>query len=228
VTDEPPRAPAAGSWWVCLVRGSGDRPTRLVNVESTRYHDGGQVELGAEAAALQIGDDAICTAILDDDGDLVRIEVAERFAPKAPPLWFAELRESSADPPAVVLVAFTGADQRPGTVVDRSDLSNIGVRSSDQLAALRWYPATGMTDQLYVQPQWRRRNIASALLAAGEMLCLVRGWPRFSGDGHRTEMGERARNARSWAARTADLTHTPPPMTPGEAAELGRPDTVGE
>lgn len=215
VRTEPVR-PGAASWWWCLVRGDGDRPTRLIEVESDRYPDGAQVELGAEAARIQIGRHAICTADLDDDRVVRRLHVAPGWAPSAPLIWFAELRESAAHPPAVALLAFTGAGRKPGELLDEAALRGVSVGSADQLGAFRWYPATGEADQLYVQPQWRRRHIAASLLAAAELLSVARGWPRFWADGQRTELGERARNARSWAQRTADLTHLHPPMTPAE------------
>jgi GNAT superfamily N-acetyltransferase len=221
VSTEPTAAPATrpasrGGWWWCRIRGTDGTPTRLVEVESSRYPDGTHVDLNADSAAIQIGDDAICTALLDSDGTVLSLEVAHRFAPKAPPVWFGELRESNAHPPAVVLLAFTGGGQRPGRLFDETALTNVAVTVDDQLGALRWYPATGETDQLYVDPQWRRRNVASALLAAGELLSVARGWPRFWADGQRTALGEQARNARSWQLRTADLTHLHPPMTPGD------------
>jgi GNAT superfamily N-acetyltransferase len=209
------RPPPAGSWWWCRIPGTDGRPTRLVEVESDRYPDGAHVELSEAAARIQIGADAICTADLAEDGSVQRLEVAPRFAPKAPPVWFVEVRESRAEPPAVSLVAFTGAGVAAGMLLDESAVSNVSARSDDQLGALRWYPATGETDQIYVQPQWRRRNIAAALLAAGELLSVARGWPRFWADGQRTELGEQARNGRSWRQRTAELTVLHPPMTPG-------------
>jgi GNAT superfamily N-acetyltransferase len=142
--------------------------------------------------------------------------VAPRWAPDAPPLWFAELRESAAKPPAVVLLAFTGAGRQPGDLLDESATRGLPITSADQLGAFRWYPATGEADRLYVQPHWRRRHIAASLMAAAELLSVARGWPRFWADGQRTELGERARNGRTWAKRTAELTHLHPPMTPGE------------
>jgi len=210
--------PGTGSWWWCRVRGTDGEPDRLYEVESDRYPDGATVELLAEAARLQVGDDAICTALIDPDGRVLRLEVSPRWAPTAPPIWFGELRESTATPPAVVLLAFTEAGRSAGELLDEAALRDVPVSSADQLGALRWYPATGETDQLYVQPQWRRRHVAASLLAAGELLSVARGWPRFWADGQRTELGEQARNARTWSRRTAELTHLHPPMTPDSPA----------
>jgi GNAT superfamily N-acetyltransferase len=213
---EPARL-AAGSWWQCAVLEAGGRVARLVVVESHAYPDGTRVELTEQMAITQIGDSALCVAELDEAGQVVSLQPSRRFAPKAPPIWFAEVRESTATPPATNLLAFTGAGQAPGSLVSEADLSNIALDSSDQLGAVRWHPATGRSDQLYVQPDWRRRNVASALLGAAECLSVARGWPRLWGDGQRTELGEAARNARTWSKRTADLTHTAPPMTPTDA-----------
>jgi GNAT superfamily N-acetyltransferase len=208
--------PATGSWWHCIVRGTGSEPERFITVQSTRYPDGCRVELSPDMARVQIGDAAVCVITYGDARRVVGIQVMPWFAPKAPPMWFAELRESAARPPAVSLLAFTGAGQPENTLVDQSDLRNVRVVSSDQLAALRWYPATGELDQIYVQPPWRRRNIASAMLAAAASLSVSRDWPRFWSDGQRTAEGEELRNARSWRHRAADLTHLAPPMTPDE------------
>lgn len=209
---EPVRL-TAGSWWQCVVLGPAGNPTRVVVVESHAYPDGTRVELAAQLADRQIGANALCEAELDEDGRVTRLHPSRRFAPTMPPIWFVEVRESAATPPAVNLMAFTGTSTPPGTLIDQGDWSNLDVRSSDQLGAVRWLPATGRSDQLYVQPQWRRQHVASALLAAAECLSVARGWPRLWGDGQRTELGEVARNARTWSRRTADLTHLAPPMT---------------
>jgi GNAT superfamily N-acetyltransferase len=185
-------------------------------VESDAYPDGVVVELGSEAARIQIGTDDICTAELDADGRVTRLLVSPRWAPNAPALWFGEVRESTARPPAVALLAFTGAGRSPGELLDETALQDVAVESDDQIGALRWYPASGETDQLYVHPQWRRRHVAASLLAAAELLSVARGWPRFWADGQRTELGEQARNGRTWSRRTAELTHVHPPMTPGD------------
>jgi GNAT superfamily N-acetyltransferase len=214
MADPTDRRSGTGSWWQCVIRGTGAEPERFVTVQSTRYPDGSRIELAPDMARSQIGDDAVCVITLGDSRRVVGLHVSPWFAPKAPPMWFGEVRESTASPPAVSLVAFTGAGQPPNTLADATELAALPVNSSDQLGALRWYPATGEVDQMYVQPPWRRRNIASALLAAAASLSVARDWPRFWGDGQRTAMGEDLRNARSWRYRAADLTHVAPPMTP--------------
>lgn len=217
MSDALRQPPGTASWWQCVIRGSGGDPDRFVTVQSGRYPDGARVELAPDVARDQIGDDAVCVVTFGYAGRVVGLEVSTWFAPKAPPLWFGEVRESRAAPPAVSLVAFTGAGQPAHTLVDEADLRNLRVASSDQLGALRWYPATGEIDQIYVQPAWRRRNIASAMLAAAASLSVSRDWPRFWSDGQRTGIGEDLRNSRPWSRRAADLTHLSPPMTPGDA-----------
>ena len=105
----------------------------------------------------------------------------------------------------------------PGTLLDEVAAAELSAISDDQLGAVRWYPGSGEVDQVYVQPAWRRRNIATVLIVAAKTLTAAREWPRLWGDGQRTAQGERLRNASSWRVRTAELTHLAPPMTPGEA-----------
>jgi GNAT superfamily N-acetyltransferase len=97
------------------------------------------------------------------------------------------------------------------------ELAELPIGKSDQLGAVRWYPATGEVDQIYVHPDFRRRRLGSGLVAAAAALSYARGWPRLWSDGQRTELGERFRNASPWRQRTAQLTHVVRPMTPGEA-----------
>jgi GNAT superfamily N-acetyltransferase len=203
--------------WQCVVRGDGNDLVRFVTVRSTRYPDGSRVELRPDLADAQIGDDALCDLSFDEAGRVSGIKVMSTFAPKAPEMWFGEVRESAAAPPAVSLVAFTGGGQRPHTLMDAAALRALPVRTEDQLGAVRWYPATGEIDQIYVQPAWRRRNIATALLSAAGSLSVARDWPRVWADGQRTLLGEQLRNASPWKHRGAALTHVAPPMTPGES-----------
>jgi GNAT superfamily N-acetyltransferase len=205
-----------GEWWYAVVPAGDGRPAQFVRVESRRHPDHARVELSAQEAADQAGDDVVCVAAYDDRGRVARVQPAPGFAPKAPPLWFVEVRESNAHPPASNLVAFTGRGQPVGTVFDEADASNLAVTSDDQLAAVRWYPATGEIDQIFVAPEWRRHHVGSALLISAGTLALARGWPRFWSDGQRTVLGEHLRNSRAWARSAAELTHIAPPMSPGD------------
>lgn len=205
-----------GHNWLCATRAADGTTHQVVVVESDRYPDGTRVELGAEAAAVQIGDRALCTVTFAAEERVTGLAVAQRIAPDAPPIWFAEVREAAARPPAVTLLAFTGHGQPAGTLVDEADASNLAVASGDQLGAVRWWPGTGEIDQVYVQPAWRRRRLGTVLLAAAGCLSWARDWPRVWGDGQRTALGEELRAATSWQHRWAELTNLAPPMTPGD------------
>jgi GNAT superfamily N-acetyltransferase len=205
-----------GEWWYCVVPATGGEPSRFIRVESRRHPDHARIELTADAVAAEVGDDVVCTATYDEHGRVAFVERAPSFAPQAPALWFVEFRESAAHPPAVSLVAFTGFGQRTGAIFDQADLSSLPVAHEDQLGAIRWYPATGEIDQIYVSPPARRQQIGSVLLISAGTLSLARGWPRFWSDGQRTVLGEQLRNSRAWAKSAAELTHIAPPMTPGD------------
>lgn len=188
----------------------------MARVRSDRHPDDALVELPGDQADAQIGADAVCVARYGEHQLVTALELAPGIAPKAPPLWFVEVRETSAHPPASNLVAFTGHGVAPGRLLDEADVGSTGVTSQDQLGAVRWYPATGEIDQIYVQPQWRQHSIATALLVLASMLSVARDWPRCWADGQRTVLGEKLRNGFEWGHRAAELTHVAPPMTPGE------------
>lgn len=208
----PERSLGAG-WWQCLAVNADGRPAWLAVVGSARHPAGKRVELLVPAAEREIGDDAAAVAEFDAEGRVVRLRGGPSGSPTA--MWFAEIQETSRRPPATNLVAFPANARAAGDLLDEAALSGTGVRSADQLGAVRWYPATGEVDQIYVQPSWRRRRVGSALIAAAAALSYARGWPRLWSDGQRTELGERFRNASPWRGRTAELTHLAPPMTPG-------------
>jgi GNAT superfamily N-acetyltransferase len=187
----------------------------LARVRSELHPAGAQVALPADEAAARIGADAVSFARYDEHARVVALERAEPS--KAPPLWFVEVLESTAHPPATNLVAFTGHDVAPWTLLDNLDVGRTGVSSDDQLGALRWYPATGEIDQIYVAPQWRRRSIGSTLLIVASALAMARNWASLWTDGQRTALGEELRKGFEWGHRAAELTHVAPPMTPGDA-----------
>lgn len=210
-TDPLSRPPGV---WRCRAIGPDGNPAWLAAVWSTMHGDGEQVDLTETEATKAVGDDAICLVRFDADGEVTSLVATALAAPKAPTLWFADLPEPQAKPPATSLVAFTGHDVTDGRLVGRDSLSDLPVASGDQVAAVRWFPATGEVDQVYVQPAWRRRGVASALMTVCGTLNVVRGGPRIWADGQRTAMGDRLRDANPWGHWAADLTHLMPPMTP--------------
>jgi GNAT superfamily N-acetyltransferase len=140
--------------------------------------------------------------------------VARLVMPGRAPLWFVEFREASAEPPAVNLMAFEGFGQQPGALLDGAAVSNVAVGSADQLGAVRWWPASGEVDQLYVAPSMRRRGVGTALVLTAGALSIARGWPRCWSDGQRTELGEAFVQLPELRGRVQPLTHLIRPMTP--------------
>ncbi|HEU5006764.1 MAG TPA: GNAT family N-acetyltransferase [Jatrophihabitantaceae bacterium] len=200
--------------WYARVHAPGE-PTRVLWVESDLHPDGALVDLqaGPEQRAATAG---WRSAAVVADGSVTALELSADRGVRD--LWFVEFRESATRPPAVNLMAFAGHGRRAGELLDRADLSNVAVRRADQLGALRWYPATGEVDQIYVAPAARRRGVGSGLVYAAAVLSIARGWPRMWADGQRTVLGEAFRNGSEFGDRAADLTHVAPPMTPGATA----------
>lgn len=214
-----PAAPESGAragWWQCVALGPDGRRLWLAVVGSNAHPAGARVELPAAQAEQEAGAAAACTARYDEDGRVVALTLGDSASP-GPSVWFAEVRETTNQPPAVNLIAFGAPGPAAGDLVDEAALADLPVRSADQFGAVRWYPGTGEVDQIYVQPDRRRRRLGSALIAAAAALSYARDWPRLWGDGQRTAVGERFRNGSPWRDRAADLTHVAPPMTPGES-----------
>lgn len=209
-----PEAAAPAGWWHCrTLRADGSVATFTV-VQSDRHPDATVVDLPGPEAAAEIGDGARCIAHVGDDGAVTDLQVQPTWAPRAPALWFVELPQPDAAPPTTHVVAFTGAGIDPGRLLRTDDLRGTGVRSADQLAAIRWYVGTGEIDQIYVAPAARRQQIATALLMAAGTLAVVRGWARLWSDGQRTALGDRLAQRPDWKHRADELTHLAPPMTP--------------
>ncbi len=206
--------PVAFPIWRCRARATDGSVAWVAVAQSDRHADGEVVDVPEAEALNHLGDDIVVVARPDADRRITRLEVAVEAAPKAPPLWFTELHDTASSPPTTTLLAFTGHDVAPGTLVASTDLKEVGVTSADQLGAFRWVPSSGFGDQLYVAPAWRRRSIGTALLAAAGGLTFARDWPRLWGDGQRTAEGDRMRAASRWTHRSAQLTHLMAPMTP--------------
>lgn len=209
------RSSVQTGWWKCRALGPDGAAVWMAQVQSAQHTDDVVLELPESQAREAVGDDAVCFASIHEDV-VTGLSVTTRGAPKAPELWFMEVMESEAAPPAVCLMAFSGHGVAAGSLIDGYAPNPPPISSEDQLGALRWYPATGEVDQIYVSPTWRRHSVASALIAAGATLAVARGWPRLWGDGQRTALGNKWRATRPWAHRAAELTHLAAPMTPPE------------
>jgi GNAT superfamily N-acetyltransferase len=151
------------------------------------------------------------------DADGHRVRAVHAALPHAPSLWYVELAEPDADPPAVTLVAFSDTGRPDGDVLTEAEARAAGVHGEHQVAAVRWWPEAGLVHQLYVGPEYRRRGVGSKLLHAAFGVQKARGLPDLHGDGRRTDLGEDLRRGlpayASW--RLAPLTQRLPPMTPG-------------
>ena len=146
-----------------------------------------------------------------------RVHLVQVALPDAPQLWYVEVAEPGAAPAATTLVAFSDARYGDGRVLSRGEARADRVSGASQVAALRWWPGTGLVHQIYVRPSYRRRGVAGKLAHAAFGVQAVRGLPSLHGDGRRTDLGELWRNglpehvARLMAPRSMHL----PPMTPG-------------
>jgi GNAT superfamily N-acetyltransferase len=140
--------------------------------------------------------------------------------PGAPLCWYVELAEPDATPAATTLVAFSDTRFPEGTVLDAARARAAGVSGTHQVAAVRWWPVTGLVHQLYVVAGYRRRGLASKLVQAAFGVQYARGLPDIHGDGRRTELGEAWRQAlpEAVSARMAGWSEVMPPMTPALSA----------
>jgi GNAT superfamily N-acetyltransferase len=145
-----------------------------------------------------------------------RVHVVQVALPDAPQLWYVEVAEPGAAPAATTLVAFSDASYGDGRVLTGAEARADRISGASQVAALRWWPGTGLVHQIYVRPSSRRRGVAAKLAHAAFGVQAVRGLPPLHGDGRRTDLGELWRNglpeqvARLMAPRSMHL----PPMTP--------------
>ncbi|SDP69591.1 Acetyltransferase (GNAT) family protein [Klenkia soli] len=152
----------------------------------------------------------------DEDGGRVHRVLVNQ--PEAPLLWFVEVAEPAADPPASTLLAFSDDRFEHGTVLTELAAREAGVLGEQQVAAVRWWTGTGLVHQLYVAPAHRRRGVGTALVTAAFGVQAAYGRDAMlHGDGRRTADGEAWRagltpRQQHWFA---PWTQELPPMTPG-------------
>lgn len=151
------------------------------------------------------------------DAGLLRVVLS---VPDAPPAWFVSVDEARADPPAANLVAYVTDDFAPGTIINRYQFGSLGVPGDQQAGAVRWLRQYGLVHQIFVAPQWRRRQLGTVLLYAASAFHQANGWPgKLHGDGRRTELGQQFAAGLDHRQRIADLDETMPAMDPGSASE---------
>ncbi len=191
-------------WWGRLTQ---DDRTSLVAVLSADFPAGTLVDLPGDRRppGWQVA------VVSGSDGDPVAVEVA---LPGAPLLWYVELPEPDAALPATTLVAFSDTRYADGRLLGPREARAAAIAADGQVAALRWWPGSGLVHQVYVGSDHRRRGVASKLVRAAFGLQAARGLPPLHGDGRRTDLGERWRQALpdAVAARMAGWSQRLPAM----------------
>ena len=205
--------PALHVWWVRrAIPVAAGQPARrlLVGVLSAEFPAGAVVDLPGERrpSRWQVAVEADVAG-----GRVHRVEVA---LPDVPLLWYVELPEPRATPAATTLVAFSDGRYPDGLLLAPEEARAAGIAPAQQVAALRWWPSTGLVHQVYVQPAHRRRGVAGKLAQAAFGVQAARGLPPVHGDGRRTDLGEKWRDGLpAFAAWRLDpRSEQLPPMTP--------------
>ena len=173
------------NFWFARVINALGQLWRIDLVESSVYSDGAHVELSAEGQSSGKPEGWRATARVDGDS-VVAIELCEPLAAKTPGLWFAGWTADSALdslPPAAELMAFTGHNQRPGSLIDLRELATRDIDLAEQVGAVRSFPITGEVDQLYVHPKLatsrgrhRSRLLAGARERGTGLAAIVERW----------------------------------------------------
>ena len=203
--------------------------TRVKAATSAWYRRGARDDSGLWAVTAYESDDHADGEVVDDDPDpgipwlwrthvpergILAVELAPGLQEQAPPLWYVNVDEPTATPPATNLVAFATEHYAPGTIVSRYAFAGAGVHNDLQAGAVRWY-RDGIVHQIFVAPAWRRRFVASTLLYAASAFHQSNGWPgHLRSDGRRTDLGDRFAAGSRHPQRFAPLEKTMPPMDP--------------
>ena len=200
-----------GLWWARLPGGGEPGRRTLVGVLSDEFPEDSVVDLPGDRRPPRW---LIAVAAEDGGSRVHQVAVA---MPDAPLLWYVELPEPAAAPPATTVVAFSDARFAEGTVLTATEARAAGVGSGEQVGALRWWTGTGLVHQLYVGSAHRRRGVARKLAHAAAGVQAARGLPPLHDDGRRTDLGEQWRRGLGdhAAARFAPLSQRLAPMTPG-------------
>lgn len=175
-----------------------------------RHPDGEVIAAPGDHAA----DFLLWDADVDASGRPV-ISISPAVRPGSPEVWFVELHGEDAHGPAVTLVAFDTPHLPPGTVVTDPVFFHMPVRSEQQVAAIRWWRADAVVDQVYVRADMRRSHLATHVIYAASAFHQFHGWPgRLHSDGRRTMLGEALVAEFRHPGRIAPLENLLTPMDP--------------
>ncbi|MBX3116672.1 MAG: hypothetical protein KF808_04925 [Cryobacterium sp.] len=148
----------------------------------------------------------------ESPGVMLRFEIADGVIPEVPPLWFVNVDDPRGENPSTHLVAFQTDHLPAGSIISKFSFATMGVPNSSQVGAVHWY-RTGIVNQIFVAPQWRRRFIASCLFGAADALHQGNGWPgHLRSDGRRTRLGMLLAAGFRYPQRFADQTAVMAPM----------------
>ena len=154
---------------------------------------------------------------VDDEGRGV-IRMNRTALGTSPPLWYVMLPEADASRPAMTLVGFATDHLPVGTIITDPVFFMMPVESEEQVGAIRWWYLDGVVDEVYVDPKWRRRGIATDLIYAVGAWQAMHGHPvRIRSDGRRTELGAHFEAGARFPSRFAPITEIVRPMDPPEA-----------
>jgi GNAT superfamily N-acetyltransferase len=151
----------------------------------------------------------------ESDRGILRVALEPWVAPSAPACWFVLVPEPRASPPAVNLVAYADDRFPAGTVISNATFASARVPNDEQVAAVRWYPGTGLVHQIYVAPASRRNQVGTALLYTASAVHQAHGWQgHLHSDGRRTDIGQRFTAGLRHPGRIAPHTEVMPSMDP--------------
>lgn len=225
--------PGVPLWWL---RTATVELVTLHAVASSEHPDGTVVDVvSLPPGYVPRGERVVRARMRPATRQVLEVEVrGEPAGDDAPAVVWLEQVRRDLRPVEVHLLAFLHDDVArlaearslgavaPGTVLTAADVGRLGLTAVDQLAAMRWNPATGQVLELYVDPGYRRRRVATCLIGAAEACAVARGWPSLFGGGVRTALGESLLRGLRWGVRRArPLTALAPPMTPA-GEEAGR------
>lgn len=151
---------------------------------------------------------------VDSEGRGV-IELNPAALGDAPPIWFVMIPEENAERPAMSMAGFPTDHIPVGTVLTDPMFFSLPVKTTEQVGAVRWWHHECVVDQVFVDPKWRRRGVATQLLYAIDAWQVLHGFPGHPRSDHRrTEMGQHLDAAARFPERFKTITQVSPPMDP--------------